>query len=106
MERAAFILCDELVEVTCREKIKQTVRNLGIINFYNLMTHPRVGFDVTIPGIGMSAFECQRTRNDMQHNNPAATSTASIAPTQSSMQLRSLSTVSREQRQLFQISTK
>jgi len=38
-ERAAFILCDELVEVTCREKIKQTLRNLGNMNFRTLMTH-------------------------------------------------------------------
>jgi len=37
------------------------------------MTHPRVAFDVVTPGIGMSAFECHKTRNDMQHNNPAAT---------------------------------
>jgi hypothetical protein len=72
-ERAAFILCDELVEVTCREKVKQTVRNLGIIDFYNLMTHPQIGFDVTNPGLGKSVFDCHRARNDMQHNNPAAT---------------------------------
>ena len=72
-ERAAFILCDELVEVTCREKIKQSVRNLGIMNFHGLMTHASVAFNVNAPGLGKSVFDCHKTRNDMQHSNPAAT---------------------------------
>lgn len=72
-ERAAFILCDELVEVTCREKIKQTVQKLGNMQFRGLLTHVAVGFDVTVPGLGKAVFDCHRTRNDMQHNNPAAT---------------------------------
>jgi hypothetical protein len=72
-ERAAFILCDELVEVACRERVKQAVPNLGNMNFHGLMTHATVGFDVTAPGLGKSVFDCHRTRNDMQHNNPAAT---------------------------------
>jgi hypothetical protein len=72
-ERAAFILCDELVEVTCREKVKQTVPNLGNMNFHGLMTHSSIGFDVATPGLGKCVFDCHKTRNDMQHNNPAAT---------------------------------
>jgi hypothetical protein len=72
-ERAAFILCDELVEVTCREKIKQTVPNLGRLGFHGLMTHAAVGFNVVSPGLGKSVFDCHQNRNDMQHNNPAAT---------------------------------
>ncbi len=72
-ERAAFILCDELVEVSCREKVKQTVPNLGNMNFHGLLTHASIGFNVTIPGLGKSVHDCHRTRNDMQHNNPAAT---------------------------------
>jgi hypothetical protein len=72
-ERAAFILCDELVEVTCRVKIKETMPNLGNLGFHGLLTHAAIGFNVTITGIGKSAFDCHRTRNDMQHNNPAAT---------------------------------
>jgi hypothetical protein len=51
-ERAAFILCDELVEVVCRERVKQTVRNLGRMNFHGLMTHATVGFDIRTPGLG------------------------------------------------------
>lgn len=72
-ERAAFILCDELVEVACRERVKQTVRTLGHMNFHGLITHASVGFNVTVPGLGKSVFDCHKTRNDMQHNNPAAT---------------------------------
>lgn len=72
-ERAAFILCDELVEVTCREKVKQAMPNLGNMNFHGLMTHASIGFNVVIPGLGKSVHDCHRIRNDLQHNNPAAT---------------------------------
>jgi hypothetical protein len=72
-ERAAFILCDELVEITCREKVKRDVPRLGRIGFHGLLTHAAVGFDVTAPGLGKSVYDCHNTRNDMQHNNPAAT---------------------------------
>lgn len=72
-ERAAFILCDELVEVSCRERIKQTVGNLGNMAFRSLLTHATVGFNITVPGLGKSVYDCHKTRNDMQHNNPAAT---------------------------------
>jgi hypothetical protein len=72
-ERAAFILCDELVEVTCRVKIKQTVPTLGRMGFHGLLTHAAIGFDVATAGLGRSVFDCHQNRNDMQHNNPAAT---------------------------------
>lgn len=72
-ERAAFILCDELVEVACREKIKQTVPTLGKMGFHGLLTHTAIMLDVATPGLGKSVFDCHKTRNDMQHNNPAAT---------------------------------
>ena len=72
-ERAAFILCDELVEVTCREKVRLELPSLGRMQFRALVTHVEVGFNVSIPGLGKSIFDCHKTRNDMQHNNPAAT---------------------------------
>lgn len=72
-ERAAFILCDELVEVTCREKLKQTLPNLGRIQFRGLITHAHVALSITAAGLGRSVYDCHTTRNDMQHNNPAAT---------------------------------
>lgn len=61
-ERAAFILCDELVEVTCREKVKQSLRTLGHMNFHSLLTHKSVGFDFNVPGLGKSVLE--------SHNHP------------------------------------
>lgn len=72
-ERAAFILCDELVEVTCRERIKQTVPSLGRLAFRDLLCHSAVGLDISVPGLGKAVLDCHKTRNDMQHNNPAAT---------------------------------
>ena len=50
-ERVAFILCDELVEVTCREKVKQRHQNLGRIGFHGLVTHAEIGLIVTA-GLG------------------------------------------------------
>src|SRR5262249_36223591 len=64
---------DELIEVTCREKIKQVIPNLGNMRFHALLTHTQVGLNVTVAGLGKSIYDCHRTRNDMQHNNPAAT---------------------------------
>jgi len=32
-ERAAFLLCDELIEVTCREKVKQSGANPRQLDF-------------------------------------------------------------------------
>ena len=50
-ERAAFLLCDELIEVTCREKVKQSGANPRQLDFPSLMTHQSVGFDLSIPGL-------------------------------------------------------
>ena len=71
-ERASFILCDELVEITCRHRVKQAVPRLGRMQFRGLLTHAQVGLTVA-RGIGKSVHDCHLTRNDMQHNNPAAT---------------------------------
>jgi hypothetical protein len=74
-ERAAFILCDELVEVTCRDRVKQTVPRATVeqLNFPDLLAHPTAGLNVATPGLERSALEYHRARNDIQHNNPAAT---------------------------------
>ncbi len=48
------MLCDELVEVTCREKVKLTMPNLGNMGFHGLLTHASVGFNITAPGLGKS----------------------------------------------------
>src|SRR5690349_15740129 len=72
-ERAAFILCDELVEVTCREKIKIRIPTLGRMRFAQLLDHAEVGLNHRTHPLGVLVHACHSTRNDMQHNNPAAT---------------------------------
>jgi hypothetical protein len=72
-ERAAFILCDELVEVTCREKIKIGTPTLGQLKFHQLLDHADVALNHDNHPLGKVVYACHRTRNDMQHNNPAAT---------------------------------
>ena len=71
-ERASFILCDELVEVTCRQRVRQVLPRLGRMQFRGLLTHAQVGLTVAT-GIGKAVYESHLIRNDMQHNNPAAT---------------------------------
>lgn len=72
-ERAAFILCDELVEVTCREKVKIAIPTLGQMKFHQLLDHATVALDHNADALGVAVYACHKTRNDMQHANPAAT---------------------------------
>ena len=71
-ERASFILCDELVEITCRQRVRQAIPTLGRMQFPGLLRHAQIGLTTTA-GIGKAVYDCHLTRNDMQHNNPAAT---------------------------------
>lgn len=71
--RAAFLLCDELVEVTCKARVKKDHQNLGRIGFYQLLEHPSVGLSPAQPGLGESLFRNHETRNHMQHAVAAAT---------------------------------
>lgn len=71
--RAAFILCDELVEMTCKAKAKEATPTLGKIGFYQLLKLPAVNLDPTPDGLGKTVHSTHKTRNDMQHNNAAAT---------------------------------
>ena len=71
--RAAFILCDELVEMTCRAKAKAADPNLGRPDFPTLLAHVDVGLNPAPDGLGRTVNATHKTRNDMQHNNAAAT---------------------------------
>lgn len=71
--RAAFILCDETVEVALRAKIKQTVHNLGRMMFHQLLAHAQVNLPGGAGTLNARLQTTRNTRNDMQHNNPAAT---------------------------------
>lgn len=71
--RAAFILCDELVEMTCKTKAKAATPTLGPTKFEPLLCLPVVGLDPATVTLGHTINTTHKTRNDMQHNNAAAT---------------------------------
>lgn len=70
-ERAAFILCDNLVEMTCKTKAKQHNHRFDMTcNFHDACTAPGVILpaDLKIRVVGY-----RNTRNNMQHASAAAT---------------------------------
>jgi hypothetical protein len=76
--RAAFILCDELVEMTCKVKAKQANPQLAHINFLPLLRLPNVALNpiadaqnpVVVP-LGIPINASHLTRNQLQHVNAA-----------------------------------
>lgn len=69
--RAAFILQDELVEMTCKARARAAHPNLGRITFVPLLKMPAVGLDpITVP-LGVALEANHLTRNQLQHVNAA-----------------------------------
>src|SRR5262249_49459313 len=71
--RAAYILCDELVEITCRHRAKQIERGLGRANFHELLKHRGVKLNPKTTALGSALQSRHETRNNMQHESPAGT---------------------------------
>lgn len=71
--RAAFILCDGLVELTCKGKVESHGIALGEIKFKPLLKHPHVALDPSNGGIGAKCEDHHKLRNKMHHVNAAAT---------------------------------
>lgn len=69
--RAAFIMCDELVEITCRERVKQKIPTLKRMDLWHLLHE--VSLCKPDTPLGTSLLASRTTRNDMQHANAAAT---------------------------------
>lgn len=69
--RAAYILCDSLVETSCREKIKVTAPNPGRQSYHWHLAHATVGLDPTHSPLGGRLTACHTIRNDLQHNTPS-----------------------------------
>ncbi|NJR53124.1 MAG: hypothetical protein HC780_29775 [Leptolyngbyaceae cyanobacterium CSU_1_3] len=70
-ERAAFILCDNLVEMTCKTKAKQYNHRFDMsCNFHNACTSPDVDLP---PDLKVRVVGYRNTRNNMQHASAAAT---------------------------------
>jgi len=70
-ERAAFILCDNLLEMVCKTKAKQHDHNFNLrCSFYDAVNAP----GVSLPNQLKNRIEGYRdTRNNMQHASAAAT---------------------------------
>jgi hypothetical protein len=71
--RAAFILTDELVEMSCKALAIAANPTLGHIQFHNLLAHPAVGLPTQTGALGDTLMRNHRTRNQMQHGNAAFT---------------------------------
>jgi hypothetical protein len=71
-ERAAFILCDNLVEMSCKTKAKQHNHRFDMTcSFYDAWNALGVTLDAN--GIGRRVHDHRETRNNMQHASAAAT---------------------------------
>lgn len=71
-ERAAFILCDNLVELACKTKAKQHNHTFNTrCNFHDAWN--ALGVQLPPRTLGQKVQRYRDTRNDMQHGNPAAT---------------------------------
>jgi hypothetical protein len=70
--RAAFILCDEAVEITLRSNVKQSIPTLGRMNFHQLLRSANPCLDPNSHSLGGRLAATHQTRNDMQHSNAAA----------------------------------
>jgi hypothetical protein len=70
-ERAAFILCDNLVEMTCKTKAEQHNYRFDMsCQFHEACTAPGV---LLLPDLKVRVLGYRRTRNNMQHASAAAT---------------------------------
>lgn len=69
--RAAFMLCDELVEMTCKVRARQVDHRYDMSkNFHAAVSEPSVGLAEPL----VERVQASRdTRNNMQHQNVAAT---------------------------------
>lgn len=69
--RAAFMLCDELVEMTCKLRARQANHQFNMrCNFHAAITTTTVGL---VQPLVDSVQGSRDTRNNMQHANAAAT---------------------------------
>ena len=71
-ERAAFILCDNLIEMACKTKAKQRNHRFNLsCGFHDAWNAPGVNLPPT--GIGGRVQSRRDTRNLMQHANASIT---------------------------------
>jgi len=79
-ERAAFILCDNLVEMACKTKAKQHSHSFKEhCGFFDAWNAP--GVALPADGIGGRVHSNREVRNNMQHASAAATVDATYCAT-------------------------
>lgn len=71
--RSAFILCDGLVELTCKGRAESAGWAPQHINFTPLLKLGQVRLDPANGGIGKKCEDSHKVRNKMHHVNAAAT---------------------------------
>ena len=71
-ERAAFILCDELIEMACKLKAREHNHLFDMAVGFNACWKAP-GVAIPSPSLGASIQHSRNTRNNMQHASAAAT---------------------------------
>lgn len=71
-ERAAFILCDNLVEMACKTKAKQRNHLFNTICGFHTACNA-LGVNLAPTGLGRRVQDRRNTRNNMQHADAAIT---------------------------------
>lgn len=71
--RAAFILCDGVVELTCKSKAESGGWQPSQINFTPLLKLTQVALDPASVPLGKRCEDSHKVRNKMHHVNAAAT---------------------------------
>jgi hypothetical protein len=70
--KAAFILCDELVEMTCKVRAREADHRFNMfVGFHAAWNDPNVALDPT--DLGSRVQASRNTRNTLQHASAAAT---------------------------------
>jgi hypothetical protein len=71
--RSAFILCDGLIELTCKAKAESSGWHPVQINFTPLLKLAQVALDPATVPLGKRCEDSHKVRNKMHHVNAAAT---------------------------------
>lgn len=70
--RAAFILCDELVEMSCKLRAREADHRFDMFStFHKTLSNASVALASTV--LGGRVYASRNTRNNMQHASAAAT---------------------------------
>ena len=73
-ERAAFVLCDELIEMSCKLRAREHSHNFDMwCGFSTAISAPPINITTNDPPLAAAILMSRNTRNTMQHASAAAT---------------------------------